>query len=129
MFSKPIMENVSKCCGRKYTMEVIRTITYADGRKISLQSPGPLLDETSVCCGCHEPCGIVLRGEEMKPTEGGVYCQTCARRLTKSERIPEGLALRFPAGGGTKSPETTCWGCGKIIKLEIAIAMVKEEKR
>lgn len=125
MFTKPIMENVSKCCGRKYTMEVICSITYADGRVIELQSPGPLVEETPVCCGCQEPCQIVLKGEETEPYEGGIYCQGCARRLFKSRRTPNGLALRYPASGSSK--KMTCWGCGKTIKITEASEMVKKE--
>ena len=125
MFSKGSMENVSKCCGKKYTMRVIRTVVYASGETIELQTPGQPLEETPVCCGCREPTRPVLKGEEMKPTDGGVYCQTCVRRLTKSKRVPKGLVLRYPVSNGSK--EMTCWGCGKTVGLEGAVEMVKEE--
>ena len=125
MFSKPVMKNVSKCCGGKYTMETIRAIIYADGRTIEVQSNNSLPEETPICSECCEPCEIVLKGEEMEPSEGGVYCQTCARRLTKSKRVPKGFVLRYPVSDGSK--KMTCWGCGRTVKLEGAIEMVKGE--
>jgi len=119
------MEHVSKCCGRKYTMEIIWSVILADSRIIPLQTPGMPPEETSVCCGCYEPCRTVLEGEEMKPTEGGIYCQTCARRMSRSKRVPKQFELRHPAGGGTKSPKATCWGCGRIMELSGASILVK----
>ena len=124
MFSGGPMEYVSKCCGGKYIMGVVRAITYASGEIVELQRPGPPLEKTPVCCGCREPCGIALKGEEMKPTEGGIYCQACARKMSRSNRIPEGFVLRYPIPDGCRG---TCWGCGETIEPDVGSELVKKE--
>ena len=121
------MDYVSKCCGQKYTMEVIRAVFLADGRSIPLQTSGQIPEETPVCCGCGEPCKITHKGEETKPSVGGVYCQTCARRIQASGRVPEGCELRYPAGGGTKAHKATCWGCGKTVEFRELSMLVEEQ--
>lgn len=117
------MEHVSKCCGRKYTIEAVRCIILTDGRVIALQTPGQIPEETPVCCGCHEPCGTVPKGEETRPFEGAVYCQTCARRIGASGRVPEELRLQYPAS--PVASEGTCWGCGKTVRFQEASTLVK----
>ena len=113
---------VSKCCGRRYTMEVVRTIILASDRVIKPQTPGQIPEGTPICCGCGEPCGIVMEGEHTKPYEGGIYCQTCARRM--AQRIPRGLMLRYPAQ--RDNIKATCWGCGKTTGLQEASELVKQ---
>ena len=115
-------EHVSKCCGQKYTMEIIWSVILADSKIIPLQTPGRPPEETPVCCGCGEPCAIVMKGEETKPSEGGIYCPTCARRL--AGRIPKGLVLKYPAP--YKGKETVCWGCGRTVALREASELIKQ---
>jgi hypothetical protein len=115
---------VSKCCGKGYTMEVIRAIILASDRVIKPQTPGQIQEKTPICRGCLEPCQLVLKGYETKPWGGAIYCQTCARRLLTSGRVPKD-ELRYPAGGGIKEPKTTCWGCGKTTMLAEASTLVE----
>lgn len=102
MFTKEPIEQVSQCCG-------VKVKTTPAG--------------ANTCSGCKDSCRIVLKGEEMKPREGGIYCMVCAGKLF--HRVPKGLALRHPAAHG--DGKGTCWGCGTTVVLEKANRIVKVE--
>ena len=95
LFSKEILiKYVSQCCGVDIYEE----------------------NEVIHCSRCRGSCRTVLQGEEMKPIRGAIHCQSCAEKL--SGRMPEGLALTYPASHN--EDKGTCWGCGKTVKLQKA---------
>lgn len=110
LFTKQSMEYVSKCHGAK---------TYV---VLSKAPNGKPLDVV-MCSVCREPTRTVLKGGEMRPIEGGIYCQICAGKLT-GRAASERLALKYPAAHKGKG---TCWGCGETVKLYGASTIVKKE--
>lgn len=77
--------------------------------------------DVTICSACDNPCEVVLKGEEMKPIEGSIFCQACAGKL--SGQVPKELVLRYPASHG--DGKGTCWGCGTTIRLQRAGRIVK----
>jgi len=106
MFTKQSMTYVSQCCGAK---------TLSGGPNSAVV----------ICSVCRQPCRTVIKGDEMKPIEGGIYCQVCAEKLKLSGRIPKAFILRTPQG----NYKGTCWGCGATVKFPDAYVLIKKEKK
>jgi hypothetical protein len=109
MTRKEPIEWVSKCCG-------------AGTFIIPHEHKGKPLDVT-MCRACREPTKTVLKGEEMKPIEGGIYCQLCVKKL--NQRVPQDLAIQYPAEHS--DGKGTCYGCGETVRLRIANRIIRRK--
>lgn len=109
IFNKQPIKYVSKCCGA----EVVTVPATFRGMPY----------EAVVCSVCREPCKAVLKGEEMKPHEGGIYCRICASKL--AGRLPDNLELREQAR--LDISKGTCWGCGATIMVQDSSMIRRKE--